>query len=99
MKGLHGEPLTLSKCNAPTYYMVPLYVVDIVGSICLIMFSIVFAIRIISTTIRRSKEQIWIMIMVVMTGLSYNPTLAIDMLHGRVLNANNIMKWWVIVYP
>jgi len=99
VNGIHGGHLTIETCNAPRYFMVPLYLLDISGRICLIILSLFFVIRIVRTTIRRSTEQIWSVIMVVMTALSYNPFLAILILHDNIINVTNVEVWWAILYP
>lgn len=78
--------------------MVPIYVVDIVARTCLIVLSAVFAVRIIRTNKRRSTEQIWTVVMVTMTSLSYNPVLPVIILHDQIIYADNISAWWVVRY-
>lgn len=97
-KGINGEALTLQHCNAPRWYLGMLYVVDIIARSCLILFAIIFAIRIIRTKIVRSNEQVWTVIMIVMTGLSYNPLIPINILHDRIIHAKGQTSWWIFMY-
>lgn len=47
--------------------------VDLIGRCSLIFISFVFAVRVMHTKTGRSREQIWAVVMMVTTGLSYGP--------------------------
>lgn len=98
-KGIKGEPLITSECKSPKSYMIPLLVLDLVTRSALIVLSIVFTIRIIQTKIPRRLEQIWAVIMVLMTAWSYNPSKTLWILHDRVIYGRNKKMWWLSNYP
>lgn len=97
--GTNGETLITSECKAPKSYMIPLFVLDLVARSGLIVLSIVFTVRIIRTNVPRSIEQIWTVVMVVMTAWSYNPSKTLFILHDRVIYAKNKKMWWLTNYP
>ena len=67
---------------------------DIVGQVLLMVFSVVFAIRVLGNKkIRVSREQIWCVFMVISTSLSYNPLGMLSTIFGQGKNYRNKGVW------
>ncbi len=92
-KGLQGEKMTFAICNTPTVYFSILYGIDILGKVLVILFSIFFVIRVLrNKKTRRNEQQIWSIVMMITTAVSYNPLLSFVFLDIAINKTNVIFK-------
>ncbi len=89
--GLKGERLTYATCNPPKAYMGVLYGTDLLGRILVILFSIFYVVRVLrNKKTRRDEQQIWTIVMMVTTAVSYSPGLNIQYFNDVIIQPNFI---------
>lgn len=97
--GVRGEKLEVRSCNPPLFYNAVIHGTDLIARLALIILSVIFTIRISRTKMRGTREQLWVVLMVLTTSLSYNPTMNLFKLHDFCFNQGNKSKWWTITKP
>jgi len=85
VKNADGKEISISSCKPPMIYLIPVIVIDIIGQVILIFFCVAFTIRVIRTKVRKTAEQIWTVVMIVMTAISFNPIYNFVFLHETII--------------
>jgi len=87
-KNVNGIEIDAGMCWPPTIYTTTIYVVDIIAGSALILLCIAFTVRVCTTHIHRSREQIWTLVMLLMSAISYNPSDPLVFLHDYILSSS-----------
>lgn len=83
---------------ASNTYMALVYVMDLIGKVCVVLLSVVFTIRIFRTNVPRSNEQIWSVVMVLMAALGSSIPSSFVFQRDQDFHQHNPRVWWTITH-